>query len=416
MKNNISKRTVSFIFALVLLLSSFSVPASVNFAANNTITASAASTKLATVTGLKATAGITSVALSWKKVSGASGYNICRYDTAKKRYVSVANVTNTKATVKKLQAATAYRFAVRAYKKSGKSVSYGAFSSRVAVVTRPYTVTGIKAARTENSILLSWNSQNKITGYVVYRYDTAKKKYVTAAKTKAATVTLNGLKAGTNYYFIIRAYVTVGKTNYYSSLSEKVKVQTLKTGYKISKYHKIVNGGKYTMDAVMKESGSSEKISFAFTCKNGDFAMKTKLDGIDARIVYRAKNGTYYLVLDQFRKYSKLPDDMMGEDLKAEDFAGAFAAPVYGNIKTGTKTISGKKYYYESFKTINSGSAVCYFNGSTIARVDTYDNGNYAGTLLVKKFTAIADETLLKIPKNYGSINLSWLSALMSKA
>ena len=410
MKNNISKRTVSFIFALVLLLSSFSVPASVNFAANNTITASAASTKLATVTGLKATAGITSVALSWKKVSGASGYNICRYDTAKKRYVSVANVTNTKATVKKLQAATAYRFAVRAYKKSGKSVSYGAFSSRVAVVTRPYTVTGIKAARTENSILLSWNSQNKITGYVVYRYDTAKKKYVTAAKTKAATVTLNGLKAGTNYYFIIRAYVTVGKTNYYSSLSEKVKVQTLKTGYKISKYHKIVNGGKYTMDAVVKDAGSSEKLPFTFAYNKGSFAMKSTVDGMQARVIYNAKNKKTYMVLDQMRTYSRLSEDMMGGELNAEDFAGAFAAPVYGNIKTGTKTISGKKYYYELFKTIDSGAVVCYFSGSTIVRVDSYDSGKYESTLLIKKFTASVDESLFRIPKYYSYFNLSWLN------
>ncbi|MGN1442972.1 MAG: fibronectin type III domain-containing protein [Acutalibacteraceae bacterium] len=408
MKRNVLKRTVSFVFALVLLLSSFCVPALVGAAPENAITASAATTKPAKVTGLKATAGVTSVSLSWKKVSGASGYNICRYDTAKKRYVSVANVTDTKATVKKLEAATAYRFAVRAYKKSGKNISYGELSSQVIAVTRPYQVKGIKAARTENSILLKWNPQNNVTGYVVYRYDTAKKKYVTAAKTKSDTVTINGLKAGTTYYFVIRAYVTVSKTNYYSSLSDKVKVQTLKTGYKISKYHKIVSGGTYTMEAVMKEAGSSDKIPFTFAYKNGNFAMKSTVEGMDARIIYNAKSAKTYLVLDQMRTYTKLTEDMMGGELSSDNFAGAFAAPVYGNIKTGTKTISGKKYYYESFNTIDSGSVVCYFSGSTIVRVDSYDNGKYAATLAVKKFTSSVDESLFKIPKYYAYINLSW--------
>ena len=101
------KRSISFIFALVLILSSFSVPVVTGVTPTIAVTASAASAKkLSKVTGLKASSGVSSVSLRWKKVSGAAGYNVCRYDTAKKKYVSVANVTGTKATVKKLQSAT----------------------------------------------------------------------------------------------------------------------------------------------------------------------------------------------------------------------------------------------------------------------------------------------------------------------
>lgn len=412
MKSNMLKRSISFIFALVLILSSFSVPVVTGVTPTIAVTASAASAKkLSKVTGLKASSGVSSVSLSWKKVSGAAGYNVCRYDTAKKKYVSVASVTGTKATVKKLQSATTYRFAVRAYKKSGKKTVYGAFSSQAIVATCPKKVSGLKAARTENSVTLKWNTQSGVTGYAVYRYDAAKKKYVSAGKTKEDSLTVKGLKKGTAYYFTVKAYVTANKTNYYSAASDKLKVQTLKSGYKISRYHKIVSGGKYTVEAVMKDTGSSESIPLTMAYKNGDFAMKSKVEGIEARIVHYAKSGKTYIVLDQFKQYTTLNDSEIDEMMNDLDFANSFATPVYGNIKTGTKTISGQKYYYESFKNIESNKVVCYFKGSDLVRVDSYEDGKCTGTVKVSKFTSSVDDALFKIPRYYGYLNLSWLNA-----
>lgn len=410
MKRNILKRTVSFVFALMLILSSFCVPAFLNVNPSDAITASAASTKLAKVTGLKASASVTSVSLSWKKVSGAAGYNICRYDTAKKKYVSVKNVTETKATVKSLKSATAYRFAVRAYKKSGKSVSYGPFSAQVAVVTRPAKVTGLKAARTENSIQLKWNAQKNVSGYIVYRYDTAKKKYTTVAKTKEDTVTVTGLKAGTTSYYAVKAYVTVSKKNYYSDLSDKLKSQTLKTGYKISKYQKIDRGGKFTIEGTLRDDeAGNTPITYAY--RNGDYMIKSKMDGIEARIIYYKKSGNCYFVLDQFSRYMKLNGTELEDIMDEMEMSGGFAVPVYGNIKTGTKTISGKKYNYESYRDIDSNKVVFYFRGSTLVRIDQYDADKPTGSITVKKYTASVDDSLFKIPKSYGKINLSRLGA-----
>ncbi len=408
MKRNIMKRTVSFVFALVLILSSFSVPVSLGFIPENTIKASAASAKLDKVTGLKATADVKTASLSWKKVSGAAGYNICHYDTAKKKYVSVKNVTDTKATVKGLKPATAYRFAVRAYKKSGKTLSYGPLSSQVTVVTRPNQVTGIKAARTENSIQLKWNAQKGVTGYVVYRYDTAKKKYITAAKTKDDTVTVSGLKAGTTYYFVIKAYVTVNKTNYYSALSEKIKAQTLKTGYKIAKYQKIESTGTYVVEGtIIDEDMGNMPVTYAY--RNGDCMIKSKLDGIEARILFFKKSGNSYIVLDQFAKYMKLNGTDLEGIVDDEALQGGFAVPVYGNIKTGTKTISGKKYNYETYRNIDSDKVVFYFSGATLVRVDQYDGDKPAGSIVIKKYTASVDNSLLTVPKSYSKLNLSWI-------
>lgn len=410
MKTTLLKRTVGFILTLVLILSSFCVPSFVGGAAGTTVTASAASAALSKVTGLKASADVTTASLSWKKVSGASGYNLCRYDTAKKKYVSVKNVTEPKVTVKGMKPATSYRLAVRAYKKSGKTVSYGPLSAPVTVVTRPSQVTGLKAARTENSIQLTWNAQKGISGYVVYRYDAAKKKYITAAKTKEDTVTVSGLKAGTTYYFAVKSYVTVNKETYSSSLSDKIKVETLKTGYKISKYQKIQDTGTYTVEGTMSDAGSTESMPVTIACRNGDYMMKSKAEGITMRIIHFGKSGNDYIVIDQLAKYIKANGTEFEEIIDEMDLSQGLLDSVYGSIKTGTKTISGKKYAYESFKTLDGLTVCCYFSGSTLARIENYENGKLTGTIIVKKFTASADDSLFKIPSYYTKLSLSWLS------
>ena len=84
-----------------------------------------ANTYLPVVTSFKATADINSVKLTWNKVSGAEGYVVYRYDTAKKSFVRVtktASNVNTY-TVTKLAEGTEHKFAIRAYKTvNGKEV------------------------------------------------------------------------------------------------------------------------------------------------------------------------------------------------------------------------------------------------------------------------------------------------------
>ena len=76
------------------------------------------------------------VTLSWKKVSGATGYKVYKYDKKTKKYKLYKTVKSTKVTVKKLTKATSYKFKVRAYKKTAGRTIYGTYSKVLTVKTK----------------------------------------------------------------------------------------------------------------------------------------------------------------------------------------------------------------------------------------------------------------------------------------
>lgn len=82
---------------------------------------------------VKVTAGKKQAAVSWKKVTGASGY-VVYYSTSKDgKYKKLATVKSTSYTAKKLTSGKTYYFKVAAYKTVNKSNIYGGYSSPAAV-------------------------------------------------------------------------------------------------------------------------------------------------------------------------------------------------------------------------------------------------------------------------------------------
>ena len=90
------------------------------------------STSPTTVTLSKVTAGSKSATPAWKKVSGASGYEVM-YSTSSKfsssKTATIKNGSSTKTTIKKLTKGKKYYFKVRAYKTVGNKKIYGAWSA-----------------------------------------------------------------------------------------------------------------------------------------------------------------------------------------------------------------------------------------------------------------------------------------------
>ncbi len=197
---------------------------------NRTEIATIAKRTLAKVTGAKLTGrAADALRINWSKNAYADGYIVEMYQNGK--WVRVAKITkNNTTTFRKagLKAGTAYKFRVRAYKISGKTAVYGAYSATVAARTNPSVVKGAKlTGRAADALRINWTKNTTADGYIVEMYKGGK--WVRAAKiTKNSTTTYraSGLKASTVYKFRVRAYKMSGKTALYGNYSATVTART----------------------------------------------------------------------------------------------------------------------------------------------------------------------------------------------
>lgn len=171
----------------------------------------------------------TTLTLEWAKVSGADGYEIFKYDTAKKKFVKVGSTT-TKRSIKlsKLKSGTTYEFKVRAYKKLNDCAIYGPYSEEKATTTVPAkaVISSVKAG--SKSATVNWKAVTGASGYQVFY--TTDKDFDYASKTtvkdaKATSKTIKNLKKGKKYYFKVKAYKVFGGKNVYGSISSTKSVK-----------------------------------------------------------------------------------------------------------------------------------------------------------------------------------------------
>ena len=185
---------------------------------------------LAKVTGVKLTGrAADALRINWTKNSNADGYIIEMYQNGK--WARVAKITdNSTTTFRKagLKASTVYKFRVKAYKMSGSTAVYSAYSTELAARTNPSVMTGAKlSGRAADALRINWSKNVSADGYIVEMYKG--NKWVRAAKiTNNSTTTFRkaGLKASTVYKFRVRAYKMSGSTALYGNYSATVTART----------------------------------------------------------------------------------------------------------------------------------------------------------------------------------------------
>ena len=145
----------------------------------------------AKVTGLTAgTVTDSSVVLSWTAVAGAKSYQI-QYSKDGKSWTSVSS-SAVSATVKNLDANTAYTFRVSAVNQSGGKNQNGAYSDAVAVKTPIGAVTNLKVSNiTGESAKLTWNAARGAKSYRVFCNNVS----VAEVTATSATLTLDPITA-----------------------------------------------------------------------------------------------------------------------------------------------------------------------------------------------------------------------------
>lgn len=174
--------------------------------------------------------------LKWKKVAGADGYLLYRYNTSTKKWQKIKTTSKTRYEVEHLKAGTKYQFTVRAYDKTKSGTTYyGPYAATLTTYTAPDEVDNLKVTKTtQTSVSLKWSKAKGASKYQVYQYDSAAKKYVRKATVSGTSATISGLKSGVTYKFKVRAYKAVGNTKYYGDFSDVRKAKT--TGKSTTSY------------------------------------------------------------------------------------------------------------------------------------------------------------------------------------
>jgi fibronectin type 3 domain-containing protein len=183
-----------------------------------------AMTKLDKTSKITATTTESSVKLSWKKVTGATGYRVYQYNSKTGKYESIKTLTGTSYTVKKLKAGTTYKFAVKAYTKDDGSTIWASSSVSFKTCTKPATPAPTATAGSGKATI-KWSKVTGATGYVVYMQN-SEGEYEKIGSTKSTSYTKKSLKKGKTYYFRVRAYKTLdGKNIYGGYKTVKVKIK-----------------------------------------------------------------------------------------------------------------------------------------------------------------------------------------------
>ena len=150
--------------------------------------------------------------------------------------------------------------------------------------------------------------------------------------------------------------------------------------------------------------------------KNGNMyvEMAMELDGgsMNCSMLYLKGKDTFYLIFNDWKKYCKMPEDMMGEEMNMDEMMSEAAVEEIGEVSVSEVEINGQKLILESY-TSNDGVTVnYYFDGEVLVRRDNvYSDGHVDSTYFAQLTTDVPD-SYFEIPKGYGYLNLDWLSLL----
>lgn len=242
------------------------------------------------------------IKLTWEVVEGATGYRVYQYDYTKKKSDRLATITGTSYTIKNLKASTKYRFSVKAYSLIDGEKVWSDSYTIIETQTCPGVTNKITAVSTTTTIKLTWNKVSGATGYRVYRYNAAEKKWVIVVNETTKTTATIKFKTGAKTKFAVKSYKKLGDgTILWSSSYKTIETATKTATPKISKLTSSSKGkAVITWTNVSGENGFQVYYS---TKKNGDFKKYSNYKGNTTKAtVSKLKSGkTYYFKVRTYK-------------------------------------------------------------------------------------------------------------------
>lgn len=186
--------------------------------------------------------------------------------------------------------------------------------ARCTVTVNPKKVTLNAKSKSYNSAVISWKRTSDITGYWIYKKNSAGKyeKIATVDGSKASYTDKN-LITGETYSYKVKAYRQIGNTKYISKNSKAISVTPIPGKPKITSIKGVTKGATLTWNSV---AGVKKYKVYRSEAKNGTYkkiaTVKNKVTYTDHGLVegktYYYKVVAYVTISDKtiYSKYSKI--------------------------------------------------------------------------------------------------------------
>ncbi|MCQ2463222.1 MAG: fibronectin type III domain-containing protein, partial [Clostridia bacterium] len=256
------------------------------------------------VTSLKnAAATASTVKLTWKKVTAATGYKVYKYNSTSKKYALYKSTAETSLKISSLKAKTNYKFYVTAYRTVGGATYTGAKSA--VLLTGTSTAAPAVSSAAGSSVTAAKITFKAVSGAAGYQAQLSTSKSFSSVVSKTGTkspITVTGLNPGKTYYVRLRTYRTVNDSKIYSPFSTVKSFKLADAGVDIAQSSKKIYTGckayltsKVNLSSVtLKWTSSDTKIATVKANGKTGCAVTAKKAGtvtVTASFVY--KNKTY---------------------------------------------------------------------------------------------------------------------------
>ncbi len=153
---------------------------------------------------------------------------------------------------------------------------------------------------TRNSFKLKWDKVEGATNYLIKKYDTKDKKWVTFLKTSKTACSVTGLEPGTSVRFAIKAYTKVGNTNYASPAYTHYTGKT-STPDKVAGLSAKAGSNSITLSWT-KISDATGYLVYIYNNETKEYYQKTDVTTAKAEITGLKSNTTYSFAVKAYFK------------------------------------------------------------------------------------------------------------------
>ena len=325
--------------------------------------------------------------LTWNAVGGATSYRIYRSTAKGSGYSLLGTTTATSYTNTGAKAGTTYYYRVKACNDAGLSPYSNVVSGQVKTVTPKPSAPVVKIGHsaTSGKPMLTWNAVSGATSYKVYRATSQNGTYSLLGTVTATSYTNTGAKAGTTYYYKVKAVNSAGESAYSNVVSGRATVTTLTMGHSAS-------SGKpqLTWKAV---SGAASYRVYRATTKNGAYSVINTTKALTYTNVGAALGTTYYYKVEALNASGKSMGFSAIVEGKVAPVLAVGYSSVSGKPQLTWKAVPGATEYqvYRStqqnsgYSKINTTTATSYVNTGAKA------NTTYYYKIVAVKGTAVSD-------------------------